>query len=192
MAQFGDIKTISNSEKRKNWMKDHPLTNEQKLNKAKKTKEWREKHLGYDQARWIARTTIESREQKEERLKYGREYKKTHPESKQKSIKWKEKNPQSNRESAWRQLGIEWSYDKWLKMFESQNKKCLGCGCIMVKSRKEITDGKRLAHLDHDHITGKIRGILCSHCNHALGGALDNPTTLRTLADYIESNKNEP
>lgn len=171
-------------------MKNHPLTDEQKQNKARKTKEWRGKHPGYDQARWIARTTIESREQKEERLKQSREYKRTHPESGQKNIEWKDKHPESNRESAWRQLGVDWSYDKWLKMFELQGGKCLGCECIMVKARKDIVVGTRLAHLDHDHSTGKVRGILCSHCNHALGGALDNPNTLRRLADYIEGNKN--
>ena len=40
---------------------------------------------------------------------------------------------------------------------------------------------------DHDHKTGKFRGWLCSHCNHALGYARDNPELLRKLAEYLEN-----
>ena len=40
--------------------------------------------------------------------------------------------------------------------------------------------------LDHDHSTGEFRGWLCDDCNGALGKALDNPKTLRRLADYLE------
>ena len=41
-------------------------------------------------------------------------------------------------------------------------------------------------HVDHDHATGKVRGLLCKRCNWALGHALDNPATLRRMADYLE------
>lgn len=39
---------------------------------------------------------------------------------------------------------------------------------------------------DHDHKTGKFRGILCARCNAALGQAADSPARLRALADYLE------
>jgi hypothetical protein len=41
-------------------------------------------------------------------------------------------------------------------------------------------------HIDHDHDTGRVRGVLCKHCNTALGYARDDPATLRALADYLE------
>lgn len=41
-------------------------------------------------------------------------------------------------------------------------------------------------HIDHCHKSGKIRGILCSGCNVALGQVQDNPATLRSLANYLE------
>lgn len=41
-------------------------------------------------------------------------------------------------------------------------------------------------HTDHCHATGKIRGILCHHCNVALGHVKDSPAILRKLAAYLE------
>lgn len=40
--------------------------------------------------------------------------------------------------------------------------------------------------LDHDHKTGKIRGLLCHPCNLILGLAKDNPDILRNATYYLE------
>lgn len=40
--------------------------------------------------------------------------------------------------------------------------------------------------VDHDHSTGKTRGLLCHHCNLMLGMARDKITTLRAGAKYLE------
>lgn len=40
--------------------------------------------------------------------------------------------------------------------------------------------------IDHCHTTGKIRGLLCAHCNHAIGKLGDDPALIRRAADYIE------
>ena len=40
--------------------------------------------------------------------------------------------------------------------------------------------------LDHDHESGRFRGLLCSPCNLALGNANNDPALLREMADYIE------
>lgn len=45
--------------------------------------------------------------------------------------------------------------------------------------------GKGL-HIDHNHATGLIRGVLCHGCNLALGNVEDNPERLRALAEYLE------
>lgn len=66
------------------------------------------------------------------------------------------------------------------RMLKRQQGRCAGCG---GRPRK-----KRLA-IDHDHKTGKVRGLLCSTCNHDLLGVaerLADPVgTLRRLADYL-------
>ena len=41
-------------------------------------------------------------------------------------------------------------------------------------------------HVDHNHETGKVRGLLCSNCNRAIGLLKDSPGILRAAALYLE------
>lgn len=61
--------------------------------------------------------------------------------------------------------------------------RCEGCRCEI----SDKTHGRNMLCIDHDHVTGKIRGILCSACNHALGLVRDNRDTLRQLATYLDT-----
>lgn len=40
--------------------------------------------------------------------------------------------------------------------------------------------------VDHDHVTSKVRALLCSNCNTALGLLKDSPTLMERSAEYIK------
>jgi Recombination endonuclease VII len=47
--------------------------------------------------------------------------------------------------------------------------------------------GKPIEVIDHDHVRGKTRGLMCDRHNVALGGFSDNPQLLREAAEYLEN-----
>lgn len=48
------------------------------------------------------------------------------------------------------------------------------------------TSGSGDLHVDHEHTTGKVRGLLCSRCNQAIGLLLDDPELLRRASEYLQ------
>jgi hypothetical protein len=67
-------------------------------------------------------------------------------------------------------------YDLLLK---KQDNKCAIC------KRHSSEFPKRLS-VDHDHKTGEIRGLLCTHCNRYVVGRNTDGDILRRVAEYIE------
>lgn len=46
-------------------------------------------------------------------------------------------------------------------------------------------------YIDHDHVTNKVRSLLCSKCNSGLGFLLDSPELLEKAAAYIRFHKSK-
>lgn len=63
-----------------------------------------------------------------------------------------------------------------------------GCCDICRKPLDYATGvkGRDGPSIDHNHKTGKIRGIICMCCNTGLGMFTDNTATLREAANYLE------
>lgn len=76
----------------------------------------------------------------------------------------------------------EWYHSTWLK----QNKSCAICGNTIYL---EGDHGHKKCCVDHDHKTNEVRGLLCNHCNRALGLFNDDLETVSQAFDYLRSYK---
>ena len=70
--------------------------------------------------------------------------------------------------------------DEVLKEIKASVKQCVICG---------VEDA---LVVDHDHITGKVRGMLCNHCNRGLGHFRDDPMLLEFAAQYLYASADAP
>lgn len=61
-------------------------------------------------------------------------------------------------------------------MLAAQGGRCATCGSL---------PDKRALDVDHCHTTGKVRGLLCAHCNTTLGKVRDDPKILQSMIDYL-------
>lgn len=75
------------------------------------------------------------------------------------------------------------------KMIENQGYKCAICGEEIFLFRDTKNKKKDIAHVDHDHKTGKVRGLLCQECNSGLGKFRDNTDYLLSAISYLKKNK---
>lgn len=66
------------------------------------------------------------------------------------------------------------------EMFKSQ-----GGLCKICKGLPDVGRWKKL-HIDHDHRTGKVRGLICMKCNHGLGSFADSIESLKSAIKYLE------
>lgn len=68
---------------------------------------------------------------------------------------------------------------EYKEMLDKCDSKCTICG-------NELIFNRRNTHIDHCHKTGKVRGILCTHCNRGLGGFKDNIDILENAITYLK------
>jgi hypothetical protein len=68
------------------------------------------------------------------------------------------------------------------RMFESQGGKC---GCCNASH----TEFRRGLHVDHDHVTGQVRGLLCTRCNPGLGYFENSVEKLEMAIAYLRKFK---
>ena len=127
----------------------------------------------FDAKKW----RVENREKVSEYNKYYRNTSKGREKRRIASRKDRKNNPEKH---FWYRVKYKYGITKvqWLKLLEKQGGGCKVCGATTSRN------GRRL-HIDHSHITGKVRGLLCDTCNLTLGNYEKHPEWLRGLASYI-------
>jgi hypothetical protein len=85
-----------------------------------------------------------------------------------------------SRRKNWRTWGID--PDAAQKALDTHKGRCKIC-------RTTRPGGRGTWHVDHDHRTKKIRGVLCLRCNAGIGLLKEKPAILRRAADYLENHQ---
>lgn len=73
-------------------------------------------------------------------------------------------------------------------LFQKQGGVCAICGKPETKKQAHKLGGEKVLDsllVDHDHDTGKVRGLVCMSCNIGILRALDNKELTRKAADYL-------
>lgn len=126
----------------------------------------------------LAKMKVYHEENKEAKAEYKRKY---YAENKEK-INQKGRDRQKNlskeqrREISARRYGKD--YDWWITTFNSQGNKCAICGSPTSQSKLDFS-------VDHCHVEGRVRGILCTICNTGLGKFRDSIANLQSAIDYL-------
>jgi DNA-directed RNA polymerase subunit RPC12/RpoP len=97
---------------------------------------------------------------------------------------YREKSPEKRKRSQLLvKYGVTW--EDYLDVLDLQGYKCAICKreLNVMGDRKEKNNS---AHVDHNHSTGKPRGILCAECNSGLGYFKESIDILNSAITYLE------
>jgi hypothetical protein len=121
-----------------------------KIKVAERKKLWRERNI--DKVRADARKSKR------------RQYEKNPEAARARRKAWRKNNPERAKLSdrRWQLKRFDVTPEQWDAIFKAQGERCAIC-------HTADPHDNRGWHTDHDHATGKMRGILCRNCNIALG-----------------------
>lgn len=95
----------------------------------------------------------------------------------EKSKQWRKDNPGLEKNNYLKtRYGI--TLEDFNVLLEKQNNCCAIC-------KKSVDENKQGLSVDHCHKTGKVRGLLCSHCNFVIGYAKDSIERLQSIINYL-------
>jgi hypothetical protein len=90
---------------------------------------------------------------------------------------WKKAHPQAMRIYQLRKYGL--TPESFQSLLDSQGGRCAICGT------KEFGGPGKRPHVDHDHETNKLRGLLCVKCNAGIGQFQESTKFLLLAVDYL-------
>lgn len=83
----------------------------------------------------------------------------------------------------WRQREYGLTRERFDELLEAQGRACAICRVAFGKTKVEAP------HVDHDHESNVVRGLLCSRCNFLIGNGRDDPAVLEAAASYLREHK---
>jgi hypothetical protein len=105
------------------------------------------------------------------------------PCSNARCVKYEREHPERRLRRSAIELGL--NPDEIIDHYAKHNGLCDICNCPPTERDHRGASMRRLC-IDHDHATGKFRGLLCSKCNLSIAYMNDNPKWLRAAAEYLE------
>lgn len=135
---------------------------------------------------------IYKKKHKKHLLKLSRDWKKRNPEKCQKwNKKWRDENPEKFKQlkEKYKKSGktVIWHRKCRYGIDENEFNEILNLQShICPICKKDFMNQKK--YLDHDHKTGKIRGILHHKCNLLLGNCNDDISILKNAIKYLRKN----
>lgn len=100
---------------------------------------------------------------------------------------FRERNPLGRRANEFmKKFGI--TVAEYFRMHNEQSGMCACCGVQETMTRDGIT---LWLAVDHCHLTGAVRGLLCGNCNNGIGRFKEDPILLRNAAAYLERHANK-
>lgn len=116
-----------------------------------------------------------------------------HECNKELSKKWREENKERYKHTL-RNCALQEKYgiseEDYLQMLDDQSGVCAICG---QEESRQVNGTPTLLCVDHNHNTGKVRGLLCHSCNTALGMLREDIDNFKAAIDYLqkEGDQNE-
>lgn len=95
---------------------------------------------------------------------------------------WRDANPDRRKGLDLRRHGL--SLGQYRAMDDAQDGVC--AICARPESRRHQSGRIVQLSVDHDHATGRVRGLLCRECNIALGWFGDDPFRVLAAFDYLK------
>lgn len=99
------------------------------------------------------------------------------------STEYRQKNPDKARQY-WIKGNYNLSWNEYTTLLKNQENACAIC-YKPLKLHKGIDLPIDVACVDHCHTTGRIRGLLCSHCNSAIGLLKEDKRVLKRIVKYL-------
>jgi hypothetical protein len=149
--------------------------------------EWQRQSHAQDPEKRNAPQRARYQESEEIRARSAAAHKRWHSQNKEYANayrrRWAAENPE--KAEAQRQRKRLRRYGLTIEQYDDivcrQNNRCGVCRCSLAE-----IESKRI-HIDHCHVTGRVRGVLCEQCNLGIGKFKENAEALARAAEYLQS-----